>query len=86
MGAYWLLTFVMGKIAELHWLAHFLVSRPAQLHAYGNRGSDVEVVVGRALKDNGRLAMDVGLGERALGLPAVKGEETHFDVIWKMEE
>lgn len=41
------------------------------------------VIVGRSLEDNGYLAMNIGLGEGAFGLPAIGGEESHLDVIWK---
>lgn len=51
---------------------------------HGDRFYDGGVVVSRSLEDDGDLPVNVGLGEGAFGLPAIGGEESHLDVIWRM--
>lgn len=79
-----LLTFVIRQISEIHRLTDFLVRGSAQLHVHGDRFYDGGVVVSWSLEDDGDLPVNIGLGEGAFGLPAVGGEESHLDVIWRM--
>lgn len=75
------LTFVVRQVSEIHRFADFLVGRSAQLHVDGERLHDAGVVIGRRLEHNGDLAVDVRLGEGAFGLPTVRREEPHLNVV-----
>lgn len=77
-----MLTFVIRQISEIHWFTDFLIGRSAQLHVHGDRLYCGGVIVGRSLEDDGYLAMNIGLGEGTFGLPAIRGEESHLNVIW----
>lgn len=77
------ITFVVGQVSKIHRFTDFLIRRPAQLHVHAGRLRYRYVTVGRSLKDDGHLAMNVGLGEGAFGLPAVIREESHLNVVWK---
>lgn len=77
------LTFIIGQISEIHRFTDFLIGRSPQLHVDSDRLHYVRVVIGWSLKDDGYLAVNVGLGERAFSLPAIGGKESHLDVIWR---
>ena len=78
-----LLTFVIGQVSEVHRFTDLLVRGSAQLHLHSDRFHYGGVTVGRSLEDDGHLAMDIGLGEGAPCLPAIGGEESYLDVIWR---